>query len=124
MQTFPFSFDPRFRTVLLAFGVTPSRAVVELDDERLRVRFGVWRLDTARDNVREARVTGPHKAYKALGIRTSMRDRGLTFGSSADRTVCIQFREEIRVEPFDLISHPALTVSVTDPYGLVAALQA
>ena len=116
-------FDPRFRLLLAGAGITPSRAFVEVDDERLRVQFGLFRLDTPRDNVLSAEVTGPHKAYKAVGVRTSLSDRGLTFGSSFDRTVCMRFHNEIRVEPFDLISHPGLTVSVADPYGLVAALE-
>lgn len=122
MQTFPFAFDPRFRVVLLGLGVTPSRAFAAVDDERLRVQFGIWTLDTPRSNVKSAEVTGPHKPWKAIGVRTSLSDRGLTFGSAVDRTVCIQFHQPVRVAPFDLASHPGLTVSVADTYGLVAAL--
>ena len=121
-STFSFAFDPRYALVLRGFGVTPDRALLTVDDAALRVRFGLLTLTTPRANIREAVVTGPHNAVKAIGIRMSLRDRGLTFGSSTDRTTCISFVDRVRAEPFDIASHPALTVSVEDPDGLAELL--
>ncbi len=81
-------------------------------------------LTTPRSNIRGATVTGPHRPLKAIGIRTSLTDRGLTFGSAAARTTCIEFHEPVRAEPFDIVRHPGLTVSVDDSDGLAALLNA
>lgn len=122
MQTFGFAFDSRYRLLLRGLGVTPARATLTVDDSQLHVRFGHVTLTTPRSNIRDAEVTGPHSPLKAIGIRTSLRDRGLTFGSSAQRTTCIRFLEPVRAQPFDIASHPALTVSVEEPERLAALL--
>lgn len=122
--TYSFSFDPRYATALRAAGITPGRTWLRLDDDTLQVRFGPVTVTTPRSNVREAVVTGPHKPLKAIGIRMSLTDRGLTFGSAVERTTCISFHEAVRAKPFDIAGHPALTVSVADPDGLAALLNA
>ena len=48
------------------------------------------------------------------------KDDGLTFGTNAERGVCVHFREKVR-GPF-VRRHSALTVTVADCDGLVAAL--
>lgn len=121
-HTFSFAFDPRYELVLRGFGVTPDRASLTVDDAELRVRFGRLTLTTPRANIRSAQVTGPHQPIKAIGVRMSLKDRGLTFGSSVGRTTCIEFVEKVRTEPFDIVSHPGLTVSVEDPEGLAELL--
>ena len=121
-QTFSFAFDRRYAVVLRGFGVTRDRASLTVDDAELRVRFGLLTLVTPRANIREAVVTGPHKPVRAIGIRMSLKDRGLTFGSAVERTTCIEFVEPVRAQPFDIASHPALTVSVEEPDALAELL--
>ena len=121
-QTFAFVFDPRYRPFLALAGITPARSHLTVDDNELRVRFGLFTLVTPRSNVASAQVTGPHKAIRAIGVRTSVTDRGLTFGSSIERTTCILFHEPIRISPVDIGHHPGLSVSVERPDDLAALL--
>lgn len=122
VHTFNFTFDPRFTPLLRIGGITPARSAVVIDDEMLRIRFGMLTLDTPRDNILEASVTGPHQPIKAIGVRMSFTDRGLTFGTSVERMVCMQFREPVRARPFDIASHPGLSLSVERPQELVGLL--
>lgn len=120
--TFSFAFDPRYSTLFRVAGITPERASLTVDDHWLSVRFGIFTLETALDNVSEASVTGPHQPLKALGVRMSLADRGLTFGSSTGRMTCILFRAPVRISPFDVASHPGLSVSVDRPDELATLL--
>jgi hypothetical protein len=66
-------------------------------------------------------VTGPYRWYTAMGLRLSRADDGVTFGTNHDRGVCVHFRE--RVPPvIGRRRHSALTVTVEDCAGLVAAI--
>jgi hypothetical protein len=121
-------FDFAFSRVLswpLAFvGVTPWTAHVDVTDEDLTVRFGPWSLTTPRSNVEEASVTGPYLPFKVLGPHVSLADRGVTFGTSWRRGVCVRFGEPVAAAfPTGLVKHPAVTVTVEDPEGLVALLE-
>jgi hypothetical protein len=124
VSRFEFAFDPRFERVARLFGVRPDTAWVEVDDQTLRTRFGPWRLETRRDNVAGVEITGPFKAWKVAGpAHLSLEDRGLTFGTNAERGVCIVFREPVGgIEPTGRLRHPGLTVTVADPEGLRDAL--
>ena len=120
--TFRFRFDDRYAPLLRLGGITPDRALLTVDDEQLTARFGLLTLETPRANVTEASVTGPHQPLRAIGVRMSLSDKGLTFGSAVDRMVCMQFREPVRTRPLDITSHPALSVSVERPDELAALL--
>jgi len=131
-QRFGFTFDPRYRVNVL-FGVTESRAYVEVDDgpaggfadgATLRVRFGLWLVETPLANVTTSHVTGPYAVLKTIGpARLSAVDRGLTFATNHDLGLCIHFREPVRgLDPFGKVRHPALTVTVDDVEALRAAL--
>ena len=121
--TFPFRFSLPGRLALTPLGVRDSNSGVEVGDGRLVARFGSWVVDTSLDNVSGASVQGPHNPVKAIGVRLSFSDRGLTFGSNARRTVCIEFHEPVTgIEPTASVPHPNLSVSVADCEGLVAAL--
>lgn len=121
---FPFALDLP-GTVLRTFGVAgPEDAVVELDDRLLSVRFGFWLLRTPTANLVDAEVSGPYSALKGLGVRLSLADRGVTFGSSTRRGVCLRFRRPVpAIEPLGLILHPGATVTVTDAEGLADAVR-
>ena len=121
-QTFDFVFDSRYAPLLKAGRITPARASLRLDDDELHVRFGIFTLTTPRSNIAGASLTGPHQPLKAIGVRMSLSDRGLTFGTSVERTVCMLFHSPVRARPFDIASHPGLTVSVERPHDLVALI--
>ena len=122
--TFRFRFDDRYAPLLRLGGITPERAELTVDDELLSARFGLLRLRTPLSNVAEASVTGPHQPVRAIGVRMSLTDRGLTFGTSVERMTCIRFHRPVRTTPFDITSHPGLSVSVERPEELAALLNA
>ena len=123
MKRFDFAFDPRFRLPLTAIGVRPGSARVLVTPKLLDVRFGPWRLQTSRDNVRDARRTGPYKVVKAIGPRGSAVDGGVTFGTNAQGGVCIRFHEPVgALLGRRWFLHPGLTVTVADCDGLIEAL--
>jgi hypothetical protein len=122
METFPFAFDAAYRLPLKLVGVTPARCGVSLYEDHLDARFGRFRVRTSWENVVDATVTGPYRAYRAIGPRFSLSDHGVTFGSTSAGGVCISFAEPVRVLLGNVVRHPSLTVTVADPAGLVAAI--
>lgn len=125
-QRFPFDFDSRYRLAGRLFGVTPSTAYVELDDDRFLARFGPWRVETERSNIQGAGVSGPYSVLKTIGTaHLSVADRGLTFATNSQAGACLTFREPVTgIDPFGVIEHPGLTVTVAHPGDLVADLTA
>lgn len=121
-DTFEFVFDARYAPLLRLGGITPRSTSLVVDDDALRIRFGILRLVTPRSNIREASLTGPHQPIRAIGVRSSLTDHGLTFGTSVERTVCMLFDTPVRTRPVDVFAHPGLTVSVERPHDLVALL--
>jgi hypothetical protein len=123
--TFDFRFSAPYRLAALPFGVTPSTCEIRVGAGRLFVRFGPWRVETALDNVVDVSVTGPYRFVKTAGpAHLSLADRGLTFATNGDRGVCLTMREPIRgIDPFGLLRHPNLTVTVADCDGLADAVR-
>lgn len=121
---FPFRFHPLFRVPAALVGVTPGRAVVRLHDDRFEARFGPWVLSTRLDEVVGATVTGPYAWPKVIGPpHLSLADRGLTFATNPDLGVCIRFRRPVSgIDPFRLLRHPSLTVTVEDVAALAEVL--
>jgi hypothetical protein len=121
---FGFSFDPLFRVASAPFGVTPSRARVEIDDDRFVASFGPWRVETPLSNIVSAEVTGPYALPKVLGpAHLSLSDRGLTFATNNRQGVCIRFAEPVSgLLPLRVVRHPGLTVTVDEPAALAALL--
>jgi hypothetical protein len=70
-----------------------------------------------------AHITEDYRWWKAVGIRMSRADDGLTFGTNPRRGVCIHFGEKVR-SSLRRSGHSALTVTVADPEGLEVALGA
>ncbi|MGW5720923.1 hypothetical protein ACWEVP_32445 [Amycolatopsis sp. NPDC003865] len=102
--------SPRLRRALGA------RSGLELDADGLRVRFGPWSVTTPLANIAGAEASGPFTPLRALGVRLSLADRGLTFGTTTEGGVCLRFREPVRgIDPWGLIRHPGLTVTVCEP---------
>lgn len=124
-RRFEFRFTTPYRLAGLPFGVTPSTCHVRADDGLLDVRFGPWQVHTALDNIIGVSVTGPYTFVKTAGpAHLSLADRGLTFATNGDRGVCLVLREPVGgIDPFGLVRHPNLTVTVADCDGLAAAVQ-
>ena len=119
---FPFAFAPSYRLAALPLGITPATAWVEVDDEQLEVRFGLWHLRTPRTNVVGTELSGGYSYVKTAGPpHLSFSDRGVTFATNGDRGVCVRFREPVPV--LHPLRHPGATLTVADPEGLAAALQ-
>jgi len=125
-RRFGFAIDPRYSRVLRVFGVRPGRAWIGIDGQRLRVRFGLFRLETELTNVESAGVTGPYRsALRAIGPHFSLKDRGISFCTNTERGVCVLFREPVRgPETAGLVRHPGLTVTPVDPAGFARELLA
>ena len=125
-ERFAFAFAPAYRTPARAFGITPATAWVEVGDEELQARFGLWRVSTPLANITDVAVTGPYAFWKTAGpARLAVTDRGLTFATNGDRGVLISFKTPVRgLDPLGILRHPELTVTVTDVDGLLALLRA
>jgi hypothetical protein len=124
MQTFEFDFHPRYRPLLRALGVTAENSHVAItDDRRFVARFGSREVSTPLGNISCIQRSGGYRWFKAIGIRGSLADGGLTFGSTTTQGVCVRFAEPIPALLPGMRTHPGLTVTVADADGLVAALE-
>jgi hypothetical protein len=121
-----FAIDPRYERVLRLFGVRPGRAWIELDAQRVRVRFGLWRFESQVANIDRVQLTGPYRsALRAIGPHISLKDRGISFGTNTRLGVCVLFRRPVPGrETLGLVRHPGLTVTPVRPEDFARALEA
>lgn len=122
MATFAYAIDRRYLPVLLPYLLRPKKDGVSVTDNgTLVATFGLFRIATPLGNVTAAHITRNYRWWTAFGIRTSHADDGLTLGTNRDGGVCIHFAEKV---PSALRrgGHSALTVTVADLEGLIAAL--
>lgn len=123
VRRFEFAFDPRFSLPLAAIGIRPTNSELVLTDRHLDVRFGPWRLQTRRENLRGACAAGPFTWFKVLGPHGSMSDGGVTFGTNAERGVCVTFHEPVgALFGRKLLRHPGMTVTVAETDALLDEL--
>jgi hypothetical protein len=121
-EHFGYDIDRRYLPVLLPFLVRPSKDGVTLTDEgSLIATFGLLQVVTPLGNVVGAHLTQDYRWWTAVGARLSRVDDGLTFGTNSRAGVCIHFGQKV---PSRLrrSGHSALTVTVADLEGLLAAL--
>lgn len=124
MYRFPFRFDPKFATVLRLGGITEVNSGIELTADTFTAQFGRWAVETPTTNLARFEVTRDYRWYRAIGVRSSLADHGLTFGSNADAGVCVCFHQPVpRTGPLIFARHTALTVTVADVDGLADALR-
>jgi hypothetical protein len=123
VDVYPFAFDKKFAALLGVTGIRPETTRVEVTDDRLVVTFGRWGVDTPLANISCLKVTSGYRWYRAVGLRGSMVDGGVTFGTNADRGLCILFHERVPPVLPVLGAHPGLTVTVADVDGLEATLR-
>lgn len=118
---FPFRLDRRFSPLLAVLGVKARDGVTLTSDDRLVATYGRKRVETPLDNIDHTLRTGPHRWWKAVGLRLSFADDGLTMGTNCEAGLCIAFVEKIP-KVIGPRNHSALWVSVADPEGLAEAL--
>ncbi|MCX4390657.1 hypothetical protein OG777_27555 [Micromonospora peucetia] len=125
VRRFAFRFDPAFRPALALLGVRPATAWVDVAPDELVVRFGPWRLRTARRNIVGVAPTGPYRWWRGIGTRLSLADAGVTFASSTVAGLCLRFAQPVpALLPGGLLRHPGVTVTVADPDALARVLAA
>jgi len=121
VSRFPIRVEPRYRGILRLFGVRDGNAWVDLGGGMLRARFGGSSVETPIANCVRWSIEGPWRAITALGIRTSIRYRDVTYGGTPRGGVRVDFREPLR---WGLIRPPAFYFTVEDLEGFAAALTA
>ncbi len=120
---FPYDFDPRFLFIWAPLGARPKRDGVTLTDSgEFVATFGRLRVETPLSNIKDASKTGPYRWWRAVGIRSSGVDSGITFGTTPRGGVCVLFKERIPKVLPPAPAHSGLTVTVADCDGLVQAL--
>ncbi len=120
-QFFPYRLDKRWFAMFAALGVKESDGVHIGADGTFLATFGRAKVSTPLSNIDHTVITGPHRWYTAVGLRLSLADDGITFGTNHRRGVCIEFVEKVpRV--IGPRRHSALWVSVADPEALVTAI--
>lgn len=124
-RRFPFEFSPRLALLAAPFGVTPSRAYVEVTESELSIRFGLWSLRTPLANIKDVRATGPYQWWKVAGpAHISVADGGITFATTTAGGVCVLFHESVPAAlPTSLLRHPSATVTVATPHALIDTIQ-
>lgn len=118
---FPYRFDRRYAGIWWPLGAREGVDGVTLTDDRFVATFGRWRLETPMANVTGAHITRDYVWWKAIGMRLSLVDDGLTFGTATHGGVCVHFDEPVR-RVIGLKNHSAITVTVEDLDGLVDAI--
>jgi hypothetical protein len=122
-RRFAYAIDKRYLPLLVPFGLRSSRDGVTLtDDGSLSATFGFFKIKTPLANVTEAHITRNYRWWTAFGVRGSMADDGLSFGTNWNAGVCIHFAEKVP-SALRRSGHSALTVTVADLEGLVNALE-
>ena len=118
---FSYRLDKRWTALFLTLGLRKKDGVTITDQGELIATFGFFAVKTTLDNIDHTEITGPHRWYTAVGLRLSLTDDGVTFGTNHRQGVSIVFKKKIpRVIGFK--KHSMLWVSVADPEGLVAAI--
>ncbi|MHA6800053.1 hypothetical protein [Bounagaea algeriensis] len=124
VDVFPFRFDRRYQLAALPFGIAPPTTGVTINEDELVVRFGPWRLRSYRSNITSVSTTGPYHLVKTIGpAHLSLADCGMSCVTNPDEGVCITFAAPVAgIEPFGVLRHPGVTVTVADCQRLVEAL--
>lgn len=121
-----FAFDPSYRLPALFFGVTPATSRVVVEDGRLDIRFGPWRLSTPLGNISGTQLSDGYSFVKTAGpAHLSFADRGVTFATSSGPGLCMTFHEPVKgIDFVGVLRHPGATVTVEDPAALQRELGA
>ena len=119
---FPYRLDKRWTPLFLALGIKSDDGVTVFPNGDLVATYGRFKVKTTLDNIDHTEITGPHRWYTAVGLRLSMTDDGITFGTNHHKGLSIAFGKRIS-RVIGLRKHSLLWVSVADPEGLAKAIQ-
>ena len=120
-QHFPYRFDKRWSALFLTLGVRAADGVTVSAKGELVATYGRFKVATTLDNIDHTVISGPHRWYTAVGLRLSLADDGITFGTNHHKGLSIAFVKKVpRV--IGLRKHSTLWVSVADPEGLAKAI--
>jgi hypothetical protein len=120
--TFPIRIGPRSLLLLrVFFGVTPDRAWVTVDDERVVARLGWWQIEVPTPRITRWTIEGPWRWITAIGVRRSLRHGDVSFAGSPRGGVRLDLATPMR---WTVFSVPAVYVGVEDLDGLAAELRA
>ncbi|MEO1267152.1 MAG: hypothetical protein AAFX99_03575 [Myxococcota bacterium] len=118
--TFPMRITPLGKVPLLAVGATTSNSHVTVGDQGVTMSMGVYE--------EHLEVTGaePMEWPVLYGIGARMTEEVAAYVTSTDNVVKLSLREKrsFRLVPGVTIERDAVCVSVEDPEGLIAAIQA
>jgi len=122
-EFFAYAVDKRLAPFWLPFGLRPGKDGVTItDDGAFRATFGFFRIETPLVNIDGAHVTRDYRWWTAVGVRGSLADDGLTFGTNNHAGVCVHFQEPVP-SPIRRKGHSAITVTVADLDRLVDRLR-
>ncbi len=119
-RRFEYLLDNRFWAVWKGFGVGRNDGVI-LDGETFTATYGYLRFSTPLTNIDGGHITENYRWWTSVGVRLSFADNGLTFGTNNKRGVCVHFAEPVQWK-IPGRRHSAITVTVKDCEGLVAAI--
>ena len=122
-EHYAFRFEPVMLALAAPLGVLPPTTDVEVGDDVL-IRFGPWKMRFPRADVTGVEETTDYALLRVAGPpHLSLKDRGITFATNRQRGLCIQLaRPHKGIEPFGLLRHPGVTVTVEDIDGLAEHL--
>lgn len=124
VREFEFEFQRKYLPMLAVLGVTPATSSVRVGSDEIKIRFGPWTCRSPLSNITCVQVSGPYRAYRAIGARGSFKDGGATFGSTTAGGVCMEFRKPVAA--LDLtghLKHKGLTVTVQERDEFAAFLR-
>jgi len=119
---FPYRFERTYRAIWHTLGCRDGVDGVEVTDDTFTASYGRRRVVVPLSNITGAHITRQYRWWKAVGIRLSLADDGLTFGTCTDGGVCVHFATRIP-KVIGWRDHSALTVTVDDLEGLEAAIE-
>ena len=119
---FPYRLDTRWSSLFCLLRVSEEDGVRLEPDGTLVATYGRFSVRTPLTNVDHTVVTGPHRWYTAVGLRLSLSDDSVTFGTNHYLGLSIVFKQKIPAV-IGSRDHSTLWVSVSDPAGLAAAIQ-
>jgi hypothetical protein len=79
-ERFEIRFSPRLRWLLTAFGMGPRRTGVQLSDNSLRVRAGLFSVEVPRSAIRAVSEV-PAPWWAKAGVHTDLRGRWIVNGA-------------------------------------------
>lgn len=122
-QVFALRVDPIWRGALLLLGVTPKRAEVALEEDGLRIRFGLYE-----ERVPLAEVEGAEPIqwpwYYGIGLRVGAGALG--YVGAYHGVVRVRFRAPVSLAVLFRVrmGFRAVALSLREPEAFVDALQA